>query len=63
MTGKKRHVENSHPLAVGPWTSHLASLCLFPIRRIRIIMSTYRVVNIVQEGIRTAILMETPKYN
>ena len=99
MAGNKRRVENSHPLAVGPWTSHLASLCLFPIRRVRIIMSTSAaaaaakslqscptlcdptdgsppgspvpgilqartlVVNSVQEGIWTVVLMETLKYN
>ena len=102
MAGNKRHFENSHPLAVGPWTSHLASLCLFPIRRVRIIMSTSvaaaaaaaakslqscptlcnpidssppgspvpgilqartLVVNSVQEGIWTVVLMETLKYN
>ena len=102
MAGNKRRVENSPPLAVGPWTSHLASLCLVPIRKVRTIMSTSAaaaaaaaakslqpcrtlcdpidgsppgspvpgilqartlVVNSVQKGIRTVVLMETLKYN
>ena len=96
MAGNKRRVENSPPLAVGPWTSHLASLCLVPIRRVRTIMSTSAaakslqpcrtlcdpidgsppgspvpgilqartlVVNSVQKGIWTVVLMETLKYN